>query len=101
MVSIARRRPLGSRDEQGSNLRAISGASENFPGPLVAAPSPPDHSVGLRNGSGSLAMFAAMRRASSRVSLLVTPPARLVVEIEIAERLPVGFADDEGLRSLV
>ena len=38
---------------------------------LVSAPGPADHGVDvLRASSGSLAMFAAIRRASSRVSTL-------------------------------
>jgi hypothetical protein len=44
---------------------------------------------GLRSSSGSLATLAAIRRASSLVS-------RLVAELEIPQRLPVGVADDEA-----
>jgi hypothetical protein len=33
-----------------------------------ATPSPPDHSVGLRNSSGSFAILAAILRASSLLS---------------------------------
>ena len=45
----------------------------------------------LHSSSGSLAMLAAMRRASSRVS----SAPRLFLAIDVAERLPVSVADDE------
>jgi len=48
-----------------------------------------------RSTSGSLAKFAAMRRASSLVSSLAAgSPTGLVLKIEIAERLPGIVADD-------
>jgi hypothetical protein len=43
---------------------------ENLPGPLVAAPNRPDHSVGFWKSSGSFATLAAIRRALSLVSIL-------------------------------
>jgi len=44
-----------------------------------------------------LAKFAAMRRASSlRERLRRRAPTGFVLEIEIAERLPVVVADDEA-----
>ena len=49
-----------------------------------------------RSSSGSLAMLAAMRRASSRVSSLAADAVRLLLEIDVGERLPVGVADDEA-----
>jgi hypothetical protein len=56
----------------------------------------------LRSSSGSLAMLAAMRRASSRVSSLAAARrARLLLEIDVGERLPGRIADDEaGVRRL-
>jgi hypothetical protein len=56
----------------------------------------------LRSSPGSVAKLAAMRRASSLVSLSVT--ARLLGSsstVEIAERLSVGVAEDEGLGVLL
>jgi hypothetical protein len=51
---------------------------------------------GFRSSSGSLAMLAAMRRASSRVSKASRrPPSRVFFELDVAERLPAGVADDE------
>jgi hypothetical protein len=42
----------------------------------------------FRDSSGSLAMFAAIRRASSlESSLAARTPARLILEIDIRERL--------------
>jgi hypothetical protein len=47
--------------------------------------------IGGAGGSGSLAMLAAIRRASSRVSNLATgSPAGIPLEIDIGERPPVG-----------
>jgi hypothetical protein len=49
-------------------------------------------------GSGSLAMLAAMRRASYVVSSLAAERRpRLVLEIDVGERLPAGVADDEAV----
>jgi hypothetical protein len=47
-----------------------------------------------RSKSGSLAMFAAMRRASSRVSRVAADPPRLVLEIDVGERVTVCVAHD-------
>ena len=48
-----------------------------------------------RSSSGSLAMLAAMRRASSRVrSFGRRSTTRLLLEVDVRERLPVGIADD-------
>jgi hypothetical protein len=52
--------------------------------------------IGLRNGSGSLAMFAAIRLASSRVSRAAEPVARLILEIDIGELLSVVIAHDKA-----
>ena len=50
-----------------------------------------------RSSSGSLAKLAAMRRASSLVRKLGRrAPTGLLLEIEIAERLPGRVADDEA-----
>jgi hypothetical protein len=54
-----------------------------------------------RSSSDSLATLAAMRRASSRVSRLAAAPSRLLLEIDVGERLPVGVANDEALWVLV
>jgi hypothetical protein len=55
----------------------------------------------LRSTSGSLAMLAAMRRASSPGEQLGRrAPTGFVLEVEVAERLPVVVADDERLRML-
>ena len=44
------------------------------------------------------AKFAAMRRASSRVSRLVAEAAlQFIVEVKVAERLHVPVADDKAL----
>ena len=49
---------------------------------------------------GSLAMLAAMRRASSRVrEVRRLAASRLLLEIDVG--LPVGVADDEALRKLL
>jgi hypothetical protein len=51
----------------------------------------------LRSSSGSLAMLAAIRLASSLVSSLAPgASSRLILEIDVRERLPVGVADDEA-----
>jgi len=47
--------------------------------------------------SGSLAMLAATRRASSRVNSLAAAPSRLLFEIDVGERVPVGVV--HGRRS--
>jgi hypothetical protein len=47
-------------------------------------------------------MLAAMRRASSRVSgLAAVLRPRLLLEIDVGERLPVGVADDEAKQLLL
>ena len=52
---------------------------------------------GLRVSSGSLATFAAMRHASSRVRRCAAERSSgLVLEIDVRERLPDGVADDEA-----
>ena len=51
---------------------------------------------GPRGSPGSLAMLAAMRRASSRVSNGSRSPSRLILEIDVGERLPVSVADDKA-----
>ena len=54
------------------------------------------------SSSGSLAKFDAMRRASSRVSRLAADRrTRLLLEIEVAERLPGRVLHDEGLGVLL
>jgi len=51
----------------------------------------------LRNSSGSLAILAAIRRASSRVSgLAADRQARLFLEIDIGKLLSVVVAYDEA-----
>jgi hypothetical protein len=45
---------------------------------------------------GSSVMLTAMRRASSRVAGVRLSAARLVLEIDVGERLPVGVTDDEA-----
>ena len=53
-------------------------------------------SNGHKNSSGSLAMLAVIRRASSRVSKLGRrSPPRLVLEIDIRKLLSVVVAHDE------
>ncbi len=48
----------------------------------------------MRSSSGSLAMFTAMRHASSRVSSLADSASPgLLLEIGVGQRLPVGVAD--------
>ena len=58
----------------------------------------PNHApirVHRSSSSGSLAIFAAIRRASSRVINLVRrSPAGFIFEVDIGERVPVGVADD-------
>jgi hypothetical protein len=50
----------------------------------------------FRNSSGSLAIFAAIRRASSFVSnLRLTTGLRLVLIIDVCELLPVMISHDE------
>ena len=50
-----------------------------------------------RSSSGSLAMLAAIRRASSRVSKLAARAAAgVTLEIHLGERLAVVVADDEA-----
>ena len=41
-------------------------------------------------------MLAAPRRASSRVSSLVADPARLILKIDLGQRLPVVILHDEA-----
>ncbi len=53
-------------------------------------------STGYSN-SGSLAVLAATRRASSRVMSFAAASPRLVLEIDVGERVPVGVADDEAI----
>jgi hypothetical protein len=43
-----------------------------------------------RSSSGSFAIFAAILRASSRVSIGGRSPARLILEIDVRELLPVA-----------
>jgi hypothetical protein len=50
-----------------------------------------------RSSTGSSAMLAAMRRASSRVSrFCARPTTRLVLILQVCKRLPVVIADDEA-----
>ena len=50
----------------------------------------------LRSGSGSFAIFAAIRLASSRVSSLAAVRRRgLGLKINVSQRLTVVVADDE------
>ena len=49
----------------------------------------------LRNSSGSFAIFAAIRRASSLLSnLAAESSAGLILEIDVAQRLTVDVAHD-------
>ena len=59
-------------------------------------------SFSFRNSSGSLAMFASIRRASSRVSSFAArTPARLILEIDIGQFLPgVVLHDEAGVHFL-
>jgi hypothetical protein len=53
----------------------------------------------FRNNSGSLAIFNAIRRASTFVSSFSADrPSRLILEINIRECLPDVVADDETRR---
>ena len=53
-----------------------------------------------RNSSGSLAIFAAIRRASSLVtSLAAERLARLILEIDISKLLPIMVADNKTAAS--
>ena len=55
--------------------------------------------IGGAGGPGSLAVLAAMRRASSRVEeVRRCSPSRLILEIDVRERLPDRpfFPDDEA-----
>jgi hypothetical protein len=59
-------------------------------------------SAGPRSSSGSLAKFAAMRRASSRVSRLVTGcRAGLIIKIKVRQRLPGGVLDEKAFFQLL
>ena len=52
---------------------------------------------GLRVSSGSLAMLAAMRRGLVLgEQIRCRPPTGLVLEVEVAERLPLGVANEEA-----
>jgi hypothetical protein len=51
----------------------------------------------LRTSFGSLAMFAAIRRASSRVtSLAARRRPRLILEVDVGELLTIAVAQDEA-----
>jgi hypothetical protein len=53
---------------------------------------------GATNNPGSLAIFAAIRRASSLLSNSAADRRpRLILEIDISELLPVVVADDETM----
>jgi hypothetical protein len=67
--------------------------------PMFAAARSPLKGFGSRSKSGSLDMLTAIRRASSRVSRLLT--ARRCGSSSKYERLPVRIADDEAFGKLI
>jgi hypothetical protein len=55
-----------------------------------------------RGTLGSLAMFTAIRNASSRVSPFRRYPAlRFILKVQIGERLAVGILHDEGFQTFL
>jgi hypothetical protein len=83
---MAGRRRLISRSASRPILKPVSRQSVDYSQRLV-----------LRSNSGSFAAFAAMRRASSRVSKASRrPPSQVLFELDVAEGLTVVVPDDEA-----